>query len=129
VHTYVDNADPSKGATNTPAANYKVGLYNGQFSANGQTYARMAVLMERQLEFGMEGHRFFDLQRFDSRFGGKAGNGFMAGVLNAYYKADNRINNPVLKTAQFTAGRDEVWPIPQTQMDIEGGKLKQNASY
>jgi starch-binding outer membrane protein, SusD/RagB family len=129
VHTYVDNADPSKGNTNIPAANYKVGLYNGQFAANGQAYARMAVLAERQLEFGMEGQRFFDLQRFDSRFGGKAGTGFMAGVLNNYYKADNRISNPVLKTAQFTPGRDEVWPIPQTQIDIEGGKLKQNAGY
>ena len=27
VHTYVDNSDPSKGFTNTPAANYHIGLY------------------------------------------------------------------------------------------------------
>ncbi len=129
VHTYVDPNDPSKGYTTTPAANYKVGLYTGQFSANGQAYARLAVLAERQIEFGMEGQRFFDLQRADGRFGGAAGTGFMAGVLNAYYKADNRISNPVLSTAKFTTGRDEVYPIPLTEITIEGGKLKQNAGY
>ncbi len=42
VHTYIDNANPLKGFTNTPAANYKIGLYTGQFSANGQDFAREA---------------------------------------------------------------------------------------
>ncbi|MDB5153790.1 MAG: SusD family protein [Mucilaginibacter sp.] len=129
VKTYVDNADPSKGFTNIPAANYKVGLYTGQFAANGQAYALGALMVERQLEFGMEGHRFFDLQRMDGRFGGKLGAGYMTGVMNAYYKADNRIANPTLGAAKFTTGRDEVYPIPQSQIDIEGGKLKQNTNY
>jgi len=129
VHTYVDNTDPSKGNTNIPAANYVVGLYSGQFAANGQAYARAAVLMERQLEFGMEGHRFFDLQRQDGLYGGPGGTGFMANVLNNYYKADNRITNPVLSKAKFTAGRDELYPIPQQEIDREGGKLKQNPNY
>jgi hypothetical protein len=129
VKTYVDNADPSKGFTNTPAANYKVGLYTGQFAANGKNYALAALITERQLEFGMEGHRFFDLQRMDGRFGGPMPAGYMAGVMNAYYKADNRIANPTLGIAHFAAGRDEVYPIPQNQIDIEGGKLKQNANY
>lgn len=129
VTTYVDNTDPSKGNTTTPAANYKVGLYSGQFAANGIAYARLAILCERQLEFGMEGHRFFDLQRMDGRFGGPMPTGWMAGVLNAYYKADNRIANPVLSAAQFTAGRDEVYPIPFQQISAEGGKLVQNDGY
>ena len=129
VKTYVDNSDPSKGFTNTPAANYKVGLYSGQFAANGKPYALAALITERQLEFGMEGHRFFDLQRMDGRFGGPMPAGYMAGVMNAYYKADNRIANPTLGIAHFTAGRDEVYPIPQSQIDIEGGKLKQNTNY
>lgn len=129
VYQYVDNSNPSGGASTTPAANYKVGLYSGQFAANGQAYARGAVLVERQLEFGMEGQRFFDLQRYDGRSGGPAGTGFMAGVLNAYYKADNRITNPVLSIAKFTVGRDEYYPIPQTEIDAEGGKLKQNPNY
>jgi hypothetical protein len=129
VYQYLDNSNPSGGPSTTPAANYKVGLYSGQFAANGQAYARLAILAERQLEFGMEGQRFFDLQRYDGRSGGPSGAGFMAGVLTAYYKADNRIANPVLSIAKFTAGRDEYYPIPQTDIDAEGGKLKQNQNY
>ena len=63
VHTYIDPNDPLKGFTNIPAANYKVGLYTGQFTANGQTFARDAVRFERKIELAMENHRFFDLQR------------------------------------------------------------------
>jgi hypothetical protein len=133
VHTYVDNSDPSKGFTNTPAANYKIGLYGTDpstgFVVKGQAYARAAVYMERQLELAMEGHRFFDLQRWDARFGGPAGANYMTNVLNAYIKADTRISNPVLNGHAFNAGRNELWPIPQNQIDIEGGKLKQNPGY
>jgi hypothetical protein len=129
VYKYKDDTNPGGGTSATAAANYKVGLYTGQFAANGQAYARLAVLAERQLEFGMEGQRFFDLQRYDGRTGGPSGNGFMAGVLNAYYKADNRIANPVLSVAKFTSGRDEYYPIPQIEIDAEAGKLKQNPNY
>ena len=129
VTTYVDNTDPSKGNTTTPAANYQVGLYTGQFTANGIAYARLAILCERQLEFGMEGQRFFDLQRMDGRFGGVMPTGWMATLLNNYYQADNRITNPVLSSAHFTAGRDEVYPIPFQEISAEGGKLVQNAGY
>jgi hypothetical protein len=129
VKTYVDPANPSSGFTNTNAANYHIGLYSGQFAANGQTYARSAVYMERQLELAMEGHRFFDLQRYDGLYGGPAGSGYMAGILNNYIKADTRISNPVLNSHTFSAGRNELYPIPQPQVDIEAGKLKQNPNY
>lgn len=133
VHTYVDNNDPSKGFTNTPAANYKIGLYgtpaSTSFTANGQEYARQAVYMEEQLETGMEGKRFFNLQRWDGLYGGPEPKGYMANVLNAYIKADTRIPNPVLDGHKFTEGRNELYPIPQHQIDIEGGALKQNPGY
>ncbi len=129
VYQYLDNSNPTGGYSTTPAANYHVGLYSGQFAANGATYALEAVMMERQLEFGMEGMRFFDLQRQDGATGGPMGAGYMAGVLNAYYKADNRIANPVLSIAKFTTGRDELYPIPLTEIDAEGGKLVQNKGY
>ncbi|HEY5464867.1 MAG TPA: RagB/SusD family nutrient uptake outer membrane protein [Hanamia sp.] len=133
VHTYVDNSNPSKGFTTTPAANYQIGLYGTPastgFTANGQAYARAAVYMETQLETGMEGKRFFDLQRWDGLYGGPAGAGYMAGVLNAYIKADTRISNPVLNGHTFTAGKNELFPIPQGQIDVEAGPLKQNPGY
>ncbi len=135
VHTYNDNAHPEKGFTSTPAANYKIALYgsvpSASFTAHDQAYARAAVYMERQLEFGMEGHRFFDLQRYDAIFGGPAGANYMAGVQNAHIKADCRAPhpNPVLTGAVFTAGTNELYPIPQNEIDIEAGPLKQNPNY
>lgn len=135
VHTYVDNSDPSKGFTTTPAANYKIGLYgtvpSTSFKSMGQASARAAVYMERQLEFGMEGHRFFDLQRYDGLYGGPAGTGYMAAIENAHIKADNRAPhpNPVLNGSTFTAGRNELYPIPQHEIDVEGGALVQNPNY
>ena len=129
VHTYIDVTKPQGGYTNTPAANYHVGLYSGQFTANGAAWAMAAVMCERQLEFGMEGQRFFDLQRQDGVTGGPLGAGYMAGVLNSYYKADNRIANPVLTSAKFVAGRDELYPIPNPEIQAENGKLTQNKGY
>lgn len=131
VHTYVDTDDPSKGFTNVPAANYKIELYpSGQFEANGQDYARRAVRFERKIELAMEGHRFFDLQRWDN------GTGYMADVLNAYISHENNVagyNGQILKAATFTRGKNELYPIPQNQIDLskQGGSstLIQNPNY
>ena len=62
VHTYVDPNDPSKGFTNTAAANYKIGLYIAIWT--DPDFAMKAIRYERMLELGMEGHRFFDLVRW-----------------------------------------------------------------
>jgi len=131
VHTYIDNSNPGKGFTTTPAANYKILPYSGQFTANGQAYARNAVEVERQLETGMEGRRFFDLQRYDPLYGGHEAAGFMASVINAH-KTQDIIwlgTNPVLAGGTFTAGKNEIYPIPLSQIDLEGGQLKQNPGY
>jgi hypothetical protein len=130
VHTYVDNNDPAKGFTNTPAANYKIGLYTGQFSAQGQNYARKAVRFERKLELAMEGHRFFDLQRYDN------GTGYMADVLNAYIQHETHIpgyNFEYMNGASFVKGKNELYPIPQAQIDLSmqdgAATLIQNQGY
>ncbi|TXI34010.1 MAG: RagB/SusD family nutrient uptake outer membrane protein [Niabella sp.] len=61
-----------------------------------------AILNERRLELGMEGERFFDLVRT-----GKAAS--------------------VLGSAGFVAGKNELFPIPQTEVDNSG--LTQNNGY
>ncbi len=130
VYTYVDDNDPSKGFTNTPAANYKIGLYTGQFTQQGQDFAREAVRFERKLELAMEGHRFFDLHRYDN------GTGYMADVLNAYIQHETSIpgyNFLYLEGAKFTKGKNELFPIPQVQIDLNvtdgASVLKQNTGY
>jgi len=139
VHTYVDNTDPSKGFTAVPAANYHISVYPaGAFTTKGQDGARDAVYMERQLELAMEGHRFFDLQRWDGIYGGPKPAGYMAGLENAFIKAEttwppqnggHAVTNPVLNGHTFTQGTNELYPIPIGQIDISGGPLKQNPGY
>lgn len=130
VHTYVDPNNPLGGFTNIPAANYKVGLYTGQFMQNGQDFAREAVRFERKIELAMECHRFFDLQRYDNNAG------YMADLLNAYILHETTIPGydfTYMKGAKFTKGKSELFPIPQAQIDLsttnDGATLDQNPGY
>ncbi|MCZ0211920.1 RagB/SusD family nutrient uptake outer membrane protein, partial [Streptomyces sp. UMAF16] len=72
----------------------------------------------------MEGHRFFDLVRW----------GIAKTVLNNYFATDRIAKATLLPVgAQFVSGKSELFPIPQTQIDIlnADGKthLKQNPGY
>jgi len=114
-----------------PAANYLVGLYPvaaAQFST--QANGRKAVRFERKLEMGMEGHRFFDLVRW----------GVAATEINRILDYHGGVSHPsinnkrtYLAAANFTASKNEYFPIPQSQIDrsTTGGvaKLKQNPGY
>lgn len=68
-------------------------------SATG-TALRQAIWDERRLELAMEGDRFFDLVR---------------------------TGQAAAKITGFVANKNEVFPIPQQEVDISG--LKQNAGY
>ena len=94
---------------------YNVGLY-AAFPT--KEFAFKALKFERRLEFGMEGPRFFDLVRW----------GEAEPVLNAYL-AEEKTKRDFLANAQFTAGRDEYYPIPQREIDFTGGVYVQNPGY
>ncbi|HEY5407353.1 MAG TPA: RagB/SusD family nutrient uptake outer membrane protein [Ginsengibacter sp.] len=99
-----------------PSANYYIGLYNDQWA--DQTTARNAVRFERRLEFGLEGHRFFDLVRW----------GIAADYINKYLQEEKpRLPND-LTGVTFVAGKNEYYPIPQTEIDLDPN-LKQNPGY
>jgi hypothetical protein len=107
----------------TPADNYKIGLYT---SFPSKDYATKAVEFERRLELAMEGHRFFDLQRWDN------GTGTMAATLNAYLNYE-KADRPSFVGATFTKGKNEIFAIPQSAIDIQNADgqdhLKQNPGY
>lgn len=102
-----------------PAAKYVINEYPASAFAT-KAAATDAVRFERRLELGDEGHRFFDLVRW----------GIAGPVLNAYLKFEGAILPTQLGGATFTAGQDELLPVPQTQIDIQGKDiLKQNPGY
>lgn len=103
--------------SNTPAANYKVGLYTGQFTSKGQDFARKAVRFERRLELAMEYHRYYDMLRYD-------GNHFdLAEHVNTFLKREgNRLKplspNTLYLQGSFVKGKNELFPIPQVEIDL-----------
>jgi len=103
----------------TPADNYLIGNYPTFAS---QAYAVKAIQFERRLELAMEGHRFFDLVRW----------GTADAVLNAFMAREQSFK-PLKLGGHWTAGKNEVFPIPQSEIDnmnSDGKKrLVQNAGY
>jgi starch-binding outer membrane protein, SusD/RagB family len=87
-----------------PAANYLIKPYTAAWTV--QADARKAVRFETRLEFGMEGHRFFDLQRW----------GIAADVLNKYNEVE-AIKRVYKGGAKFVKGKNEFYPIPQEAID------------
>ncbi|MDA7711335.1 RagB/SusD family nutrient uptake outer membrane protein [Flavobacteriaceae bacterium] len=108
---WVKNPDGSN------AANYQIELY-GSFASKAD--ATKAVQMERKLELSGEGHRFFDLVRW----------GIAGEELNAYLQYESKYLVTKFGGASFTSGKNEYYPIPQTQIDIQGSDvLSQNPGY
>jgi len=94
----------SQAQTSLNAVRTRAGLANT--TASNQTDLRTAIWNERRVELAMEHDRFFDLIRQ-----GRAGT-----VLRALGK-------------KFVDGKNEVFPIPQIEIDASNGKLTQNAGY
>ena len=69
-----------------------------------QTALRTAIYKERQVEMAMESDRYFDVIR--------QGRGA-----------------EVFGVKGWKANKNEVWPVPQTEIDLSGGLLTQNPGY
>ena len=72
---------------------------------------RLAIEQERRVELAFEGHRWFDLVRTDRAIT----------VLNA--KKDQ------LRLVKVISATDLLFPIPQSQIDINRTKITQNPGY
>ncbi len=106
-----------------PAANYNIGLYP---AFGSQAEAMRAVQWELRLEFATEGHRFFDLRRWDGLPAG-LNSVPMTETLNNFARADEDVRT-FMRGATFTA-RDKYQPIPQAQLDLQPDVLEQNPGY
>jgi starch-binding outer membrane protein, SusD/RagB family len=114
VKTYRDPAKPTEGFTDTDAANYNVKPYPNVFAS--QDEARAAVRLERSLELGMEGWRFFDLVRW----------GISGEELNQFYDYESPMPYQVLLKPKpvYTEPEDDYYAIPQQQIDLSNGFIK-----
>lgn len=83
-----------------------------------QDFAMKALQWERNLEFCTEGKWFFDLVRW----------GIAAEYMNEYFEIE-KTRRSYLRDAKFTKGRDEYFPIPQTQISYVKGLYKQNPGW
>jgi hypothetical protein len=73
-------------------------------TVTAQAALRTAIYKERQVELAMESDRYFDVVRQ-----GRAAE--------------------VLGSKGWKAGKNEVWPIPQTEIELSGNLLTQNPGY
>jgi len=99
----------------TPAANYVIDLYP---AFPDTSFALKAIRFERKLELGQEGHRYYDLQRWD----------LVMSELNRILEFEKTMPwGNMLYWGRSTVGPEDVnYPIPQRQIDISGGNLVQN---
>lgn len=105
---------PKMSAGGTAAAAYKIGQYTAFPNAE---YARNAVRFERRLELALEGHRFFDLVRWN----------IVKPTLESYFNFEGSY-------FQYLKGitiepRDSYFPLPQDQIDRSRGILTQSPGY
>ena len=108
---------PVKRADGSNAANYDIKTYDAPWTVKAT--AQAAVRMERMLELGMEGHRFYDLQRW----------GTAQAELDAYLAYDGAKLTSALGGAKYTDKFKWV-PIPQDQIDLVGTDiLTQNPGF
>lgn len=105
---FVKNDDGSN------AANYSVAEYPAS-AFDTKDNAMKALMMERKLELGMEGHRYWDLQRW----------GNVQSELGRVLNFEKTKLSPLYGSA--AVGPEDVnYPVPQAQIDLTVGRFVQN---
>jgi hypothetical protein len=107
---FVKNEDGSD------AANYQIALYSAaDFSSQADAMKR--IKFERKLELGMEGHRYYDLQRW----------GDVQTELTRILAHEKTMEWGNTLYGSASIGSEDVnFPVPQRQIDLGGGNIVQN---
>ena len=108
-----DASDRQVAVTTTPAANYLVKPYPSTHAAfSNKDVCIKAIRMERKLELGMEGVRFYDLARW--------GGAVMRSEVQSYIDYDKQFLPTTMSSSQAPSA-DKLWfPIPLTQIQTLG---------
>ena len=96
------------------AANYRIGLYPASYATADKAWD--ALEREIRLEFGMEGHRWFDIARW----------GKVAERLNAYAAAESKYLGKFINTYQTNWVN---FPIPQSEIQTAQGRFVQTPAW
>ncbi|MBG0857860.1 MAG: RagB/SusD family nutrient uptake outer membrane protein [Bacteroidales bacterium] len=104
-----------------PAANYVINTYPATgYPFDTQANARLALRMERKLELGQEGHRYFDLNRW----------GITVAELTRILNYEKTMPWGSNLYGDATVGPEDVtYPLPQRQIDLSNGALRQNTGH
>lgn len=84
------------------------------YVAGGYGYLRDQIWLERRMELAYERDRFFDIVR----------QGRAAEVLHTFGRS-----RPNSRGLSFVKGKNELFPIPQTEIDVSNGVVEQNPGY
>lgn len=97
------------------AANYRIGLYTKDFASKEEAFK--ALERENRAEFGMDGHRWFDLARW--------------GMLKEEMDKYGKFENSVLGSSKFQPYQTNAYtfPIPVTEINTAQGRLVQNENW
>lgn len=93
-----------------------------------QRTLRDAVRRERRVEFPMEDNRLFDIRRW--KIAETVMTGPVYGILNNFDPTRQDYNKHVLvEQRSFNAGRDYLWPVPQSETSINPNALPNNGGW
>ena len=99
----------------TLAANYVVDEYTVAFASTADAMEK--IMMERKLELGQEGHRYYDLQRW----------GIVVTEGNRILDYEKTMPWGASLYGGATIGSEDAnFPVPQRQIDLHHGNLLQN---
>ncbi len=96
---------------NTGTAQADIDQIRQRVGLNPVQVTRESIWHERRVELAMEHDRFFDLVRQERVQAGRAVQAF------------------AVHGKTFVKGKNELFSIPQTQIDLSGGRLTQNPGY
>ena len=116
VRQRAKDMDTVKDASGNDAADYDIKLYTTPWT--DQATARKAVRFERRLELAMEGHRSFDLRRWN----------VAEAVMAEYIRVEGETIIPFAKGQSFQS-KHTLFPIPLSAIDGSGGVITQNPGF